>query len=330
MTECLQKILNKNTYNHKLQGEILQTMGILHRKRGDFFQSLTLLREGLRFFRQMEDPFGEGKSLGNIAVTYMEQGNYEEAIQILNERLELASSVKDLHGKMCAFLNLGSVYTYVGDYENALKNQRECLKISKTRDLKRIVAISCANIASTLVQLKRASEGLKYIEEALEILRLIPDLVGECYALGILGDIYEDQGKQESAFHSYRQAWEIACERNDFLVQKRIANRLQKYLTNLLFFRPQLTQKDCETSLSEIIKIAFMADDYDSAIKFNLLLQSNVLFEQSKIHQRKGDFASAIDYCNKALFISADFYAMPLFLDYQKFKAELISDKDDF
>jgi tetratricopeptide (TPR) repeat protein len=107
---------------------ILDILGQLHTKKGDFTKALELQNEALTIFRELSDPIGENKVLGNIGLTYAAMADHNNAITHYQRQLAIAGRIKDLHGEGNGFANMAESLIVVGRPQEAIALCEKAIK----------------------------------------------------------------------------------------------------------------------------------------------------------------------------------------------------------
>jgi CHAT domain-containing protein len=111
---------------HTKYAQLIDAIGQLHLRRGEFNKSKTLFKEAITVLEEIED-FDESHSeygfyLNNYASVLLELKQYDEAIKLLNKNIEISESdsINDKERYYKKKHNLAKAYTETGKYNEAL------------------------------------------------------------------------------------------------------------------------------------------------------------------------------------------------------------------
>jgi tetratricopeptide (TPR) repeat protein len=160
----------------------------------------------------------EAENLTFLGIAYRDLGDYDKSIEYCDQALLLAQKLKNAAVESDALGYSGIGYYYKGNYEEASIRVRRALEITGHAEVK-----NRSGEVEKLRYLGHAHRGLGQFEEAIDAYerslaaaRQWVDLSGENNALGALGRIYCDIGKQEVARTEYLpRALELAIEIGD-------------------------------------------------------------------------------------------------------------------
>ena len=61
-------------------GATLNSIGIVHRDKGDYSKALDYCERSLEIHKELDDKRGMGNSLNNIGIVHADKGDYEKAL----------------------------------------------------------------------------------------------------------------------------------------------------------------------------------------------------------------------------------------------------------
>ena len=199
----------------------------------DYSVVITIVNELIGFYRDISQyekslyyceqilPFMENKGLKNTihyATTCLNVANAYRAAGEWNTSLKYYEEVKTVYDKMLTptdslyasyFNNLSLLYQEMGDFVKAA----ECLKtalviIEAYGDIIK-VAITCSNLAASLLRIDRQQQAEEYLNRALQI--FIDDGEQDFHygaALSVMGELQFQKGNYEDSKHYYQKALE--------------------------------------------------------------------------------------------------------------------------
>lgn len=201
---------------------LLLTLGILHWRKGDVSQAVSLLETALQDARNRQDPTLEAACHQALALLHAERGHLDEAIEACKQALRLLPEQASLWN------SLGALYAQVGFYFDALtafrraceKDPRDVLAWHRLGN----IALQCGFLEEALTAystaielsptflaawlgLSRTQARLGRLDEALTSCRRALALDGNCSESWLLlGDLLVRKQCREEALQAYQRA----------------------------------------------------------------------------------------------------------------------------
>lgn len=147
----------------KLLGSILTTQGRA------FAQAASYFGEALALARDLGDRQTEGLLLNNLGVLAFKQGDYKQAVQHYGAALALAEQIgsRDLEG--LALDNLGEARVGLGDYEGAESALRRAIRMAEAAGREEFASIAHSYLAKAHLGQGRLEEAFAQAHRALEL-----------------------------------------------------------------------------------------------------------------------------------------------------------------
>ena len=192
---------------------------------------ITIVNELIGFYRDTSQyeksiyyceqilPFMENKGLKNsihYATTCLNVANAYRAAGEWNVSLKYYGEVKTIYDKMLAptdslyasyFNNLSLLYQEMGDFAKAAECLKTALAIIETYGDIIKVAITCSNLAASLLRIGRQQQAEEFLNRSLQI--FIDDGEQDFHygaALSVMGELQFQKGYYEKAKHYYGKA----------------------------------------------------------------------------------------------------------------------------
>jgi predicted ATPase/DNA-binding SARP family transcriptional activator len=145
-------------------GQIIYRLGALD-------EAKVALVESLDLYRELGDPTGIARSVGELgSVAYFED-DYERAAALYEESAALFRSAGDRMRLATVLANLGAIANMQRDYERGCKLTEEALALHREFGAKDDVAITLHNLGSVALHEGRYSDGALLFHESLEVSR---------------------------------------------------------------------------------------------------------------------------------------------------------------
>jgi predicted ATPase/DNA-binding SARP family transcriptional activator len=173
-------------------GQIIYRLGALE-------AAQTALEESLDLYREVGDPTGIARSVGELGSVAVFQDDYERAVSLYEESAALFRSAGDKMRLAAVLGNLGAVANYQGDYERGRPLVEEALALHREFGAKDDIAMTLHNLGSVAVQEGRYSDGAALLHESLEMSRDIAYKEQAAYTLSRLAELASLQDDRERA-----------------------------------------------------------------------------------------------------------------------------------
>jgi tetratricopeptide (TPR) repeat protein len=114
------------------EGELLNTMGIIEWRQGEYQNALLHYQEALEIYEELGDLAGAGLMLNSIGVTLRYLGRYDEARNCLRQAVLTNRQAGQKQFEGYALAIVGDIYRDQGKHEQALHYYRASLDIRRT------------------------------------------------------------------------------------------------------------------------------------------------------------------------------------------------------
>ena len=145
--------------------------------------------------------------MGNIV---RELGRYDEAITYLNQALLIAQEIGDTRGRGIWLSNLGLVYDDLQRYEEALDVHRESVNVARTMRDQRSLVSRLSNQGNSHLATGQYTEAIKCFHEVVSLYKSLGNSAEAALRLGIIGNIYNDLGRNANTEFEARFYYELA------------------------------------------------------------------------------------------------------------------------
>lgn len=188
------------------RARILNRLGRVARRRGDFRHALEQFRAALAIQEKVGDRSGMAVTCTSIGLTYKDLANYPAAVRFYRRAYELHRQNGRQVNAARALANLGNVYMLLGEYEQAWQYLRKALDLKKGLAGPVDIAITTANLGE--VEFRRGNYDSAYtcLTDALSAVQDEAYRQTRSDFLLQLGDMYQAQRQYARATSIYRQA----------------------------------------------------------------------------------------------------------------------------
>ncbi len=189
----------------------LYGLAFTYRFTTDYQKSVSTSLEGLSIIRQLGDPHLEAALLTALGWAYVYLGDTQQAFDSFSKALSLRNVTGDKAGEALTLYGIGWFYALTDKNEKALEVFDRTLSVRRELNDLTGEAMTRVGIAKVLHRLGKDKESIKYLIEAIEILRGRTFKNGLAEALSILGWIEYNTQQYENAinhFHEALQLWQ--------------------------------------------------------------------------------------------------------------------------
>jgi tetratricopeptide (TPR) repeat protein len=113
------------------QGDLLNTLGVIHWQRGDYTESLSCYERALEIFRELDDRVHMGLVLNSIGAVLRDSGRMDEAIEPLRDALEANRRTGQRRLESHSLATLADVHASVGKSDKALVQYEASLALRR-------------------------------------------------------------------------------------------------------------------------------------------------------------------------------------------------------
>jgi CHAT domain-containing protein/Tfp pilus assembly protein PilF len=197
----------------------LRNLGTVYTTVGEWQKAFAALTKSLAVSVELGDRRGEAFTLSRTGFLYEAIGDLEKAENFYRRAAEIFREFDEHHNEALEENRIGKVLYESGNFAAALKHFERALELArlakelKTMSLetgiKRTEAMLYGNIGRTFFALGEREKGLRFLNDALEIHRLLGLKIGEAAALRYLGQIHYSIGEIDKALEFLNEAAEI-------------------------------------------------------------------------------------------------------------------------
>ncbi|MCI2420111.1 tetratricopeptide repeat protein [Saccharopolyspora sp. K220] len=160
--------------------------------------------------RRVADRRAEALTLNNLGLAFLERGRLDLAARHYMAAWRLFEKVGDKHGVCNALANYATVLHYRGDLEEALQANQQALGSYQQVGSRRNAAITLRSIALIEIDLRRFTDAVRHLDEALVIFTELALQVDAAMAMNCLGEAHYSAGDAVQARRAHRGAARLA------------------------------------------------------------------------------------------------------------------------
>jgi len=247
--------LHLEAVNYYLEQQNNQKIAGIYLNIGSIFIRIEEPDKALEYFllardvaEGVEDPMLQITILSNIGIVYKQREQYEEALAMYEEGLRLSEEAGIPLRMAQNLLNIGNIKVDLDQPELAVKDYERVLEISRANQIPYGLALGYINITNAYKDLREFEMALQMADSAVFYADQI-GLRGEKNALiGMMSDIYEEQGEYRRALEYRKEYVEAFKELNDEEKRRNIAEIEEKYESELKDQQLALQEQDLEVA----------------------------------------------------------------------------------
>lgn len=197
---------------HKSIAIVLSNIGLIYTNINDYRNALKFYSQALDIAEEENDSESRLVASINIGLTHKLLGNFEDSLRFLNESLQISAEKNDKHRRSIALDLTGDVKKALMDYRGAHEDYRQSLEMKIELGDKHGQAIVLATIGSLQMNENRLDDAKANLETALNISTELGIKRSIYENNRLLADIYEKQGKSDTALMHLKAAYEKELE----------------------------------------------------------------------------------------------------------------------
>ena len=196
----------------------------------------------------VEDPMLQITILSNIGVVYKQREQYDDALEIYEEGLRLSEEAGIPLRMAQNLLNIGNIKVDVGQPELAVEDYERVLEITRENQIPYGLALGYINITNAYKDLREFEMALQMADSAVFYADMIGLRSEKNSLIGMMSDIYEEQGDYRRALEYRKEYVEAFKELNDEEKRRNIAEIEEKYESELKDQQLALQEQDLEVA----------------------------------------------------------------------------------
>ncbi len=276
------------------EAEALHKLGGAYYFLSDYSNALENYKQSLLIREELNNNEGVANISNNIGMIYQELGSYDKALDNYMIALQFYEASHNEKKIAVVLNNIGAVYGDLKNYDKALLSYMHSLEIKQKLDDKSGIASTLHNIGRAYDNLQEYDKALEYYERAVILKKQLNNQYSLAITLNNIGKVYSEQNKFERALTYFEEALQIEKAVGDKFGEANTLNNMgDSYL--------QLEELDkAEQNLFQALSIAL-------DIKAKYIIEACYVY-LSKLYERKGKPAIALDYHQKMFDINQEIF----------------------
>ncbi|MBI1226520.1 MAG: tetratricopeptide repeat protein [Bacteroidetes bacterium] len=246
-----------------------------------------LMEDVIKRSGHIEDKTWEGKAFITLGGVYEKYGELAKAIESYQRAMSLVNTRRD---SIILMNNLGLAYFRSGQFDPSLAIYLKGLDLAKKDSLYRIQAVILGNMSMDYEEMGKYDEGIKLVEEAIEIKKRIKDKRGLLYSYDRLGSLQVREEKNwENGIATMTQQFELSSEARDTYFMVRSQTTLGEI---------RLKQKNIESAQNYLLTSLSLNPPGREDLMES---RSNTLNMLAQIENEVGNYGKALGYLKESL-----------------------------
>ena len=184
-------------------------------RKGQFLESLKLLRESLIYFDGKYHKKDIALVYSSISSNHERLGNLSEALENAQESYRLAEEISDDASLASASGTIGRIYGRLGNTGKALDYYKKNLEINEKIGNERGKGSALNNIGSTYKDLGEYEKAITSLQESMVVNKKINNLLTIIYNYATLSEVYQLIGNLDSAEYYAQQSLDLSVQVDD-------------------------------------------------------------------------------------------------------------------
>ncbi len=188
------------------QAAILISFGFIEFRKGAWQNAMVYYTQAQALIDEKAEPFQMGRIQGNLAEAFLEVGLPEVALEKSRRAREYFEQTNNARAITAMNWSIGRSYYFSGKYEEAIQSFESARREAASRQDTRLTAFCDEYLGLTHAALKNTPLALKYFEAALAEYSSAKNPMEAARTRSLMGSVYEEEGKIESARQCYLAA----------------------------------------------------------------------------------------------------------------------------
>ena len=198
--------------DRQLLAHFLGNRGTAYSRLGDQVTAIVDLERSSSIFRDLNLKRNLAGDLDSLGQAHLRAGNIQKGLNYFQESIELSKAVGDRRLEMATQLNTGGAYSEMGNFDKAFEYYELALNGSRQVRDRRGEAFILKAIGSGKLKVGEIEKAGGHLAEALTIFRDIGDRLGQAAVLADLAQVDRAQGRLTEGLKQIEEAVDLAQE----------------------------------------------------------------------------------------------------------------------
>lgn len=289
--ELLESLLPvaRNRQHREEYRKILNNLALAYTFRAEYDKALRVNFQALVLREEDKDNAGISISYNNIGLVYFKLRNYEKALEFYNRSLKIKRDISDSLDIDRLLINIGLCYDQLGRYQEAQDSFIEAFKACGDNCSDQILVEGHFALGNSYFGLKKNSDALREVHHSYAIAQKLQNKRFEAENLHLMGRVYTNLERPDSAEFFFREAEQIARSSgyNELLLDiysniSRLYNMTRNFEYAALYQSKYITLKDSIYTGELIQNISRVQTDYAERENKAIIASKEMLIKQQR------------------------------------------------
>jgi two-component system sensor histidine kinase/response regulator len=244
--------INRQFNDSTVVANCLNNIGAIQYERKQYASAISYFKRGYILSHELKDNAIMSRSLNNISFSYLALKQLDSAEYFVRLAIEEGDKAKDRYKTGFSDRILGDIYFEKGQYPLALETYLECLNAARQRGQNSLIASTLHRVGRAYLELKQPDQALTYLLENAEKARKLGYKDELEKTYALLIEAYVQKNDVRHAFESQSRFIAIHDSLFNENNSKQIAQMQSRYEDEIKEARIELLTKDKELQDEEI------------------------------------------------------------------------------
>lgn len=205
------KVVGIKTEDVSAQAKIYSALGHSFMRKSNMDSARFYLDKGLELAQQTKNYRVEAGIYNNYGNVYLEESNYQQALDYFIRAAKLYENpLADTYGQCLALSNIGNIEYRLGNSNKALSYAQQSMTIAKRESLTPQIGYAHKLLGRIYRQQKKYDSALLEYEQAQKLYLQLGDIRSAAELLQNVGNIYFDKEQHAAALLNYKKSLDLA------------------------------------------------------------------------------------------------------------------------
>jgi two-component system, NarL family, sensor histidine kinase UhpB len=264
------------------QAQVYSALGHSYMRKSNMDSARYYLDKGLDLAQKTKNYRVEAGIYNNYGNVYLEESNYQQALDYFIRAAKLYENpLHDEYGQCLALSNIGNIEYRLGNYAKALSYAWQSMRLAKQNMLTPQIGYAHKLLGRIYRQQKKYDSALQEYEQAKQLYLQLGDLRSAAELLQNVGNIYFDKEQHALALVNYEKSLVLAHELSNKAIAAYAYSAIGQANFVLQKYDVALTYLDSARIAAKGLRNAYLLTDTYQAI--------------SSTHEAKGNFKKAFN-----------------------------------
>ncbi len=201
--------LSREANRKGLMAKSLNRLSLFYMIQGKYEKSLSMAKEAISYFEELNDEPGVANAKYNIAGIYYKTNNFHLGLVYLIDCLSIYKKYNDYHNLARTQKSMGTIYDFFGDANNSFKSYEGSIESAKNAGDLNLESNAFNPLSGLYLKQNNPGKAMEMIEESIAMKQKTGDTRGLAFAIYGRGKVYAHLKEYEKAEMDYLNALDI-------------------------------------------------------------------------------------------------------------------------